>query len=322
MSSIKQPKYTPHSFFFGEATISLNGDPVVKLGERSWAPDQTTAYVKFELSFAFPNVNSYGEGIHASVVARSYLSMNSKPANSNHRMIYYGDTEDAILGTVVGVEFPEPPTGGWATPKEKSAAPFITGVAAIWLNAAPATTWIERYKTKRKKVAVSMEVLYALNECGFAVARSGDTRIEGAETPLEFWNAGWEYVPMTQLLPEELLDGDLDTILGAAAKAPKDSLLRTRDWKNKRMIGGSLLNGGLEGNWKGRKVYFMQGGVNHQVHYPGFAFVEQGAEPRAAIETMLASDVEASQFVESLEGVTNVMQAFVSHLEERKKWEN
>lgn len=57
-------EFNPRRLFFGQGEIALCGDPAVALGEKSWTPDESTAYIKFCLSFAFPNISNYGDGIH------------------------------------------------------------------------------------------------------------------------------------------------------------------------------------------------------------------------------------------------------------------
>jgi hypothetical protein len=159
--------------------------------------------------------------------------------------------------------------------------------------------------------------------CGFALSRAvGDeaTDARPAGTPEEFWDAGWEYVPMSALLTPEQMAMDAKDIANVAAKAPKGSLLRTRDFKAKRMIGGSLMSTGLVGSWtppgsnQARDVYFLQGGINGVVHYPGMGLVEQGAEVKAGIETMLAADEEAAQFVRSMEEMAEAARSAAAEL--------
>jgi hypothetical protein len=306
----------PRRLIFGSGELALNGDPAVALPDgRSWRPDETTAYIKYNLSFAFPNVSTYGDGIHAGVIARCYQTMDHKPVDSNHSMVAMGAPRDEVLGTTVGVWFPATPDGGWKTTKERKGAPNMTGVAALWLTAAGVEKWIERWIDKRKNVAVSMEVLYGVADSGFAVGRvaapdgKGGEEIPGAQTPREFWEAGWEFVPMSALLTPEQMKMDSRDICRVAAEAPKESLLRTRDFKAKRMVGGSLFGSGLVGSWNGRDVYFMQGGVSGQVHYPGMGLVEQGAEPKAGIETMLAQAEEAAEMGQALEGITEAVRS-------------
>ena len=299
--------------FFGNGELALNGDAAVTLPDgRTWRPDETTAYIRYNLSFAFPNVSNYGDGIHAGVIARSYQTMDHKPVDSNHSMVAMGAAKDEVLGTTVGIWYPPPPEGGWKTPKERKGAPNMTGVAALWLTTSGVEKWIERWMDKRKNVAVSMEVLYGVAESGFAVARNAKSEnIPYSETPEEFFAAGWEYVPMSAFLTEDEMKLPARDIAAVAAKAPKDSLLRTRDFVAKRMVGGSLFGNGLVGSWNGREVYFMQGGVAGNVHYPGMGLVEQGAEPKAGIETMLAAAEEQVEMERALDGITEAVKQII-----------
>lgn len=90
------------------------------------------------------------------------------------------------------------------------------------------------------------------------------------------------------------------------------------------MIGGSLLTSGLVGSWtppgggEARRVYFLEGGINGSVVFPGMGLVEIGAEPKAGIETMLAEDEEAAELAQSCAEVGRVMREAAEEMQNAK----
>lgn len=154
--------------------------------------------------------------------------------------------------------------------------------------------WLERFDSKRKNVSVSMEIFYEVAQGGFALSRNGDEKLDIAQTPAEMWEAGWEYVPMANLLTPEQMTMKPDDLVRSLGRLQAGTLLATRDWKAKRMRGGDLMGSGLVGSWapagsgKPREVYYLQGGVADKVSYAGIGIVELGAEKRANVVAMLA----------------------------------
>ena len=56
------------------------------------------------------------------------------------------------------------------------------------------------------------------------------------------------------------------------------------------------------------KVYFLQAGTEHAVHYAGLGMVELGAERKAGIEKMLAGDEEGAKLKKNLEEMAGAVQ--------------
>jgi len=258
--------------FLGEATLCESS---VTCAGQTFTPDEGTAYLQFQLSFAFPNVSWYGDGIMPAIVVSNFRSLLHKACNRNHQMRFYDPENidrDRIIGGVVAVELPQQPAAGWKVSTEE-AAPYIRGVAALFKNAEGVDRILGAYGASRKGMTVSQEVMYHLAECGFAVRRKdGDLNFAWLDTPPDLWEAGWCYMP--------------------AKTAPEDLIL-TRDWDKRRMRERTS-RGTCIGKWKGRDTYFLIGGLTGQtVYYNGVGLVPAGAEPRAAIEVMVAANPEA-----------------------------
>jgi hypothetical protein len=211
------------------------------------------------LSHAFPIVNVYGQALHPNVVAASYKSLLYQNLNWEHIMVAYNPDQhqqDKILGSVVAVNFPDPPVAGWRV-GSKDKAPRIEAVATFAKLARGMQTMIGRHKTGRHKFAVSMEVQYPYAQCAFTVALNGAKPTH--ETPEDMVQAGWEYIPWTEA---------------------DDKLLACFSVKKNRIVS----------EHKGRQVVQLMGGLNNPVHYSGVAVVHYGAEREAHILQMAASN--------------------------------
>ena len=257
-------------------TLALCGE-VIELGGQRFIPDQTKAYAEFTLARGFPVVTAYGTCVHAGMVANSYQSMLHQVLDYDHRVKAYnpkkndgtkadeaGIVRDHIIGSVVAVEYPRTPIGGWQLTPDRESAPAIRGVAVIHKQAEQVPKILGEHLGGRHKWTVSLEMDYQLIESGFVVAnRAAATPAQealmAAGTPPDFTSAGYGYVPVTE--------------------APQD-LLNCFSLKTRRVTA----------TWQGLTVTLMQGGLNGEAHFMGVGIVRYGAEREAEIQRVLAHD--------------------------------
>ena len=123
--------------------VQLAGKNSIMIDGQTFTPDPDTAYVEFHLAHAFPVTTKYRTGIHPQVVANSHRTMVNKVFNLAHIMRKYdkkNNPQDRMLGTVIAVEFPETPEGGWTVQGSRDKAPGIRAVAVMhkaaqWVDA-------------------------------------------------------------------------------------------------------------------------------------------------------------------------------------------
>ena len=257
---------------FSNLGVSLCANAIDIAGMKL-VPDESKAYADFSIAHAFPVVTAYGTSLHPGTVANSYQSMLHQVFNQAHLMKAYDTSKekneiprDHILGSIVAVEFPQTPMGGWRLAREKAAAPSIRAAAVIHKHAERVPKILGEHLGGRHKWTVSMEVDYSILASGFVVGQRDAAKKKQAElmaefTPDEFTNFGLGYVAMEQA-PEELLDAyDFD----------------------RRMMKRNA-------TWDGLPVTLLKGGINGQVHFRGVGLVRYGAEREAQIAQILASD--------------------------------
>jgi hypothetical protein len=165
---------------------------------------------------------------------------------------------DRVIGSVVAIDFPREPGGGWAIHADASKAPCISGVGVLYKQTSGMAKVLGEHTSGRHSYKVSMEVLYPFEDAGFAVELKGKDP-EFNFTPPDMLRAGYEYVPVNQ--------------------AP-EMLVATFSRKNERVVA----------QYKGRKVTVLMGGLNNAVHYAGVGVVHFGAEPPAKISRLVAND--------------------------------
>lgn len=242
----------------------LTVDAPLTVGGRELVPDQSRGYVVMEICHAFPSVTHYGTALHPRTIARHYPTMRDQVFNLGHRMKSYlsaqqmallpsSEKRDVMLGTIVAVEFPPEPTGGWrlslATP-----APCIRAAAAFAKQSEAAAVVLRQ----QDRWSVSQEINFTLADSGWLVlepAKAPDCR---ATTPDEVSALGLGYVPCVEA-PQALMDCYDD----AQARV-------TKRWGDSPVV---LLKGGLGD------------GV---VHWMGVGYVETPAEKEARVLTVLA----------------------------------
>lgn len=130
-----------------------------------WAglvPDGAKAYVGFEICRSLPHVAGpelHGRyfGFHPAVLARSHRKLLHQQTNLGHALAAYGAPRDRIVGTVVGVAFPEKP-GGWRElPESPAAAPAMQVVAVLHKRAEGVARLLGNHQSGRVPHSVSIE---------------------------------------------------------------------------------------------------------------------------------------------------------------------
>jgi hypothetical protein len=240
--------------------VALCRDKAIEICGRVLRPDQTTAYVEFYLSHAFPVVTVDGTALHPQVVANSFRSMENKVFDLCHLMKKYGTgPQDRILGTVIAVEFPETPTGGWRVQGDRASAPGIRAVACMHRNAEQVDEILQKHFTGQIRWTVSMEQLWEMDNSGFLIKSNANTlKYGGDNTPEDLQELGWTYVP--------------------AQDAPLE-LLKCLDPKDAKIIR----------KFKGAETLMLFGGLDGSVHYNGVGLTPLGKEDEAEVMQMLAS---------------------------------
>ena len=267
--------------------VHLCADRAIEIGATAFptpgqrfVPDKSTAYVEFFLSHAFPVVTTDKTAIHPQVVANSYSTMFGKVFNFAHLMRQYNPREnprDRILGTIMSVEFPAQPAGGWKVQKSRAAAPGIRAVACMhraaegvddilssWFNGGR-NAWSDTW-------TVSMEQDYFLETSGFLV-RGDAGRL----------SADWK-----KTTPEDLLEMDL--IYVPAVDAPVD-LLACFNAEESRVVRDFL----------GFETLMLFGGLNNSIHYKGTGLTPLGKEAEAMVAQMLASGISFTDLAGGME---------------------
>ena len=240
--------------------LCLCGEEGIELAGQKFVPDATKAYFGFQFSHAFPVATVYQTALHPSVVAASYQTLLHQNVNYEHQLGSYHedrDVRDRVIGSVVAVDFPRTPPGGWRVARHATEAPGISGVAVVYKQTQGMAKILGDHLTGRRKHTVSMEVMYPLESAGFAVALNGKPPEQNL-TPSDLLSAGYEYVPY--------------------ADAPEE-LRAVFSRKKNRVVA----------QYKGRKVFVLMGGLDQPVHYAGAGVVQFGAEPPAKILRLAAS---------------------------------
>ena len=238
----------------------------------SLAPDDTKAYLEFTIAHTWPAVTVYGTALHPGTVANSYSSMLHQVLNKGHLMKAYDVSKDRneiprdhILGSIVAVEYPPAPLGGW---RIGGAAPHIRAAAVVHKAAEGVPKILGEHLAGRHRWTVSMEVDYHVLESGFVIgqraeATAGQERLLAETSGAEFGSQGLGYVGM-EAAPEELLG--------------------LYDMERKQLRPAA--------RWGRLPVVLLKGGVNGQVHFRGVGLVRYGAEREAEIGQVLAQDEE------------------------------
>ena len=252
----------------------------IEIAGQVFVPDAATAYVEFFLSHAFPVfLDNFAPGeepdktcIHPQTLANSYRSLQGKVLNLAHLMRSYDpkkNPRDRILGTVMAVEFPPQPSGGWTVQGNPAQAPGIRAVAALHKNAEGVMNVISTWNDGKTPFGdtewtVSMENESNVDEGGFLVKTGADgipsVLLEfAAATPEDFKALGWTFVPYLTAPPD----------LKACLKT-----------------GGYV---GMEKDYQGCDTLFMNGGLSGTIFYYGVALTPAGKESAARVGRIEAS---------------------------------
>jgi hypothetical protein len=235
----------------------------IEIGGQTLTADETKAYVEFRLSHSFPVLTCDQTTLHPNTVAQSYQSMLHQVFNVGHIMKAYNPDEnyrDRILGSVVAVEFPPAPVGGWKVQGDSARSPGIRAVAVIHKRAEWADKILAEHLGGRKRWTVSMENTFRLKDGGFLV--KDKTLAKEFTTPDDLLEQGWTYIPWSAA-PDKLMDC----------------------FDEKRVC--------MASKWGKRDTALLIGGLGARIHYQGVGITPLGKEPTAQIATMLAS--QASQ---------------------------
>lgn len=259
-------------------------------------PDQYKAYIDFYLAHAFPVVSSYKTSFHPTTLRNSFQSMLHQQFNYGHlvRHYYKGKPEedkvreDRILGSIIAVDFPKEPLGGWQLTSAEE-APGMHCVATIAKQAKGMDKVLGSYQAGRQNWTVSLEVDYQLSESGVVIiptqtekrgALGGASReyaisdedmsILAKHTPEDFKRAGLWYLPLIEA-SDELVD---------CFSAEKGT------WSKK---------------WKGCELVTIMGGLDGQIAFKGTGLVQYGAEPTARIDSILAHDKSTEALSEGID---------------------
>lgn len=243
--------------------VALYRDRGILINNQSLKPDITKAYVESFQSHAFPVVTLYGTALHPQVVANSFHSMMHQLFDLHHLIVAYNPEEnprDRVLGTVVGVEFPAEPAGGWKVQSSKSAAPCIRAVSVVHRQLEQAEEIIDLQVSGKLKWTVSMEHKYNLDDSGFLVAGENGVGKWVENTPKDLRDLGYTYVPFNDA-PEALhacFDEDQAKVI--------DEL-------------------------EGQTVVCLLGGLSGTIHYMGIGLTPIGKEKEAYVKQVLASGI-------------------------------
>jgi hypothetical protein len=168
------------------------------------------------------------------------------------------DVRDKVIGSVKDVEF----TGGknvqWTITPDKEKAPFIRGLGVVFKETQGVAKSFGQHMIGGKKLTVSMEANWPLEDSGFAIALNGGKPSLSNDSPQDFVKSGFEYV--------------------SYAKAPPE--LQACYSRN---------NNRIQKTYQGRRVAILMGGLGEPIHFAGLAVCNFGAEKEAKIARVCAS---------------------------------
>lgn len=279
-----------------ESERSILCERAIEINGQRLRPDETKAYLEFFASRAFPSVTAYRSAWTATTVERSHQSLRHQVLNLEHRIAQYykgtsdeGRVQDKVLGSIVEVEFPRRPAGGWRL-TDLDHAPVMRGVAVLHKQITGADRIIGRHQSGRHDWQVSLELRFRLVDSGIVLRPPAGDRAAPKElpeeflaqvsesTPGDFRDAGYWYLPFV-----EAPDGLLDCFNENAGMFDK--------------------------LWRGWEPITLAGGLDGQMHYMGVGLVDYGAEPGAGVSEILASHPH-SEVVSGLEGIVSALEKF------------
>lgn len=252
-----------------EATTFCAARSSITFGDTVFVPDLFKAYVEFHLSHGFPVITTDRTAVHPAVVEKTYKTMLHQVFNLGHIMKSHveGDySHDRVVGSVVAVEFPKAPKGGWKVQSSREKAPGIRGCAVLHKAADGVPTILEQHLSGKLEWTVSMEITYFPEQSGFLVGKGVDVayaqksegRGQRSGTPPDIAALGYDYVPWNEAGPQ----------------------LRNC-WDDGP--------GGMKEEWRDADLYLLLGGLDGDNAYRGVGLCPAGKEPEAGVATMVAA---------------------------------
>ena len=273
--------------------VSLCGENAISIGGQVFVPDKYSAYIEFYLAHALPVITCDQTALHPQVVANSWPSLLNKVFNLGHLMVANDpehNARDRVLGTIVGVEFPAAPPGGWKVMASRLNAPGIRAVAVVHRQAEGVEDVLRTHFSGKVRWTVSMEQEFFVDretetipvDSGFLVKDAPATLDEFRQsTPEDLSQFDWTYVP--------------------CAAAP-DDLMRC-----------FTVNTTKCEKYRGRQTVLLFGGLEGRVQFKGTALTPLGKESEARVAQMLASGAvfieDEGADVAGLQSLTNPLTA-------------
>lgn len=258
----------------GARLMSLSASDTVVCGGQTFVADPSKGYVKFTLAHSFPVRTTDGSALHPAVVAKCFGTMQHQVFNLAHIMRSYDPSKfprDRMLGSVVAVEFPDAPKGGWKVQSDPDAAPGMLGASVIH-KAAEGAPGILQSAAEGVKWMVSQEIEYSAGDSGLVLHGADAETIKAAGTPEDFAALGCAYWSLSDA-PSNVSD-----------------CLEVKDGHAR-----------ITGNCDGKMVTLLIGGLDGEVHFSGVGLTPLGKEPTAQVLQMAASDGEGALVAEFLE---------------------
>ncbi|HEV2330566.1 MAG TPA: hypothetical protein VGY56_17435 [Verrucomicrobiae bacterium] len=252
-----------HHSRFLEVTsrVSFCSEKAIEINGQTFVADPYNAYVEFFLSHAFPVVTCDNTAIHPQVVANSYHTMRGKVFDLAHIIRSYNPREyprDRVLGTIMEVEFPQAPAGGWKVQADRTKAPGIRAVAVMHKQLEGVKQILTGYANRSANWTVSMEQDYFEEETGFLVRGEKGVEDFASSTPDDLAKLGFVYVPF----------GD----------APRKLKITFNPDESR-----------IEQSFNDQPVVILFGGLDKSVFYKGTGLTPEGKEDAARVSQMLAS---------------------------------
>lgn len=270
----------------------------LEMNGKKYVPDKTKGYIEFHLAHGFPVVTSRGRTLDVGTVANSYESMRHQGLNFEHRVKSYErdpekrrNAEDRYIGSIVDVEFPPSPYGGWSLEEMlsgKRPVPGIRGIAVLFKQANGVDRFLGEHQSGKHAWTVSLEVDFSLAESSVVLmppAAQGAMKdrmpaemieLAMASTPADWGKVGIYNIPVPDL-PDDVVD---------AWSEEKEQFTKPV--------------------W-GRQPVLMMGGLNKSVHFKGTGVVRYGAEPTAVMGQVLASDLEEERVGEAVAKIESAL---------------
>lgn len=263
----------PHSIRCA-ASLQLCGENAIDFNGQRYEPNADRAYFQFSCAGAFPNITAHKVAVHPDVVARSYESLRHTVINFWHSMQVYGDETDRVIGSVLDVQFPKAPAGGWKVAANAADAPLIEGVGVLFKKATSVPRILGEHMSGQQRWTVSYEMDHTEAFNAGAVCwlvgqrewtRCGIGNEDTKATPQDLLDAGWCVLPYVEGLARL-----------AACKMVDN--LTNKPFSTEEQV--CLLAGGLPDN-------------QATVSYCGLGMVPRTADPTGEMQRLVAQHPES-----------------------------